>query len=278
VQVISIVPAANKESTVLDWGYRIEAISASRLATLLRSAQSRPSTFVCWPTPLTGPYGPDDTAPWLESDHNQRPIETFFKVKKHSEKGEFKTPKGISVAAYASCPQWALSRRLLGLPRVGPYDQREELPFRLVASKDDIKEPGPYVAEVHPALAVWLWCRGVLPASQSWAYRNNADLLYLFWKTIAQRLALKQLSSENREAFNRVEPTSGEQLDVLVAGLLGQLWSHDVRGPDGKPLVVLLGNRSLGALLLPNTTGLERGFAKYADTIKRHVAAARAEA
>ncbi len=81
--------------------------------------------LIAWDAPLTGPPDPDA---WTDcQDLTTRQIERFF-----GRGGPLPAPAGISVRSYCGCPHWTISRRLLGLPRVGPYDVEAELPFRLV--------------------------------------------------------------------------------------------------------------------------------------------------
>lgn len=121
MRVIAIDPAPGKESTVFE-GTEYLQLSAQELREYVdQLADAKESVLVCWDAPLTGPFDPASAGSY-RFDFTKRPIERFFSL---NETG-FKTPKGISVLGYGACPHWTISRALLGLPRVGPYDEPEK--------------------------------------------------------------------------------------------------------------------------------------------------------
>ena len=158
VSVISVDPAPSKTSTVckgtpFEDGKHFCEKTPKKLRDLLNGVD--PNTLVCWDAPLTGPQYPD-RAGGTDRDFSQRRIDGFFS---RGATG-FKTPPGISVLPYSSCPHWAITRSLLGLPRTGSWDRGYgELPFRLLPGSDEGRDPRPSVVEIHPAVAAWLWCR-----------------------------------------------------------------------------------------------------------------------
>lgn len=154
-RVIAIDPAPGKLTTVFD-GAEYEGLSASELRDRIDQISSLGSdTLVCWDAPLTGPADPA-SAGMKPFDFTKRAIERFFS---RQETG-FKAPKGISVLGYGACPHWTISRSILGLPRVGPFDEPEsKIPFHLLTGLDEKGDSRPSIVEIHPALAAWLWCR-----------------------------------------------------------------------------------------------------------------------
>ncbi len=151
MNIIGIDPAPTKGLDVFDGRHHRVALGGAR--GYVDSLRSQQDLLVCWDSPLTGP--PIRTVEGGEargSAFSQRPIESFFSK---TETG-FKTPSGISVRGYSGCPHWTLSRSLLGLPRVGPFDLGGELlPFNLLTT-DVPPSTGRHVVEVHPAVALWL--------------------------------------------------------------------------------------------------------------------------
>src|SRR5580704_8258854 len=70
------------------------------------------NVLVAWDAPLTGPPDPES---WTNGqDLTIRKIERFFR-----NDPLYKVPKGISVLGYSGCSHWTITRRLLGLHRVG---------------------------------------------------------------------------------------------------------------------------------------------------------------
>ena len=135
----------------------------------MQKLASQDSVLVCWDAPLTRP---SMEGLLLESepkhkDFTQRPIDAFFGRKEWN----FKAPNGISMLPYSGCSHWTISRSLLGLPRVSPYDQDKDLPFQLCHG-DSMPGPGVHIAEFHPALALWLWCKNDQRV-EKWEYKKE---------------------------------------------------------------------------------------------------------
>ena len=117
--------------------------------------QNEACILLAWDAPLTGPYDLENAgANDYPYDFTKRPIERAFG-------GKRKPPKGISVQGYAGCQHWTITRNLLGLPRVGPFDQQGTPPlsFELIDTFPAEGDPPNkrMVVEVHPAMAIWLW-------------------------------------------------------------------------------------------------------------------------
>lgn len=187
--ILGIDPAPKKPAILYDGQGRPGAYAFSELRRY-RSRLSRSSekVLVCWYAPLSGPRhtSPDD--PRVAGEFSTRPIDAFFGRQKHG----FKTPRGISVLPYSSCSHWAVSRALLGLPRVEPFDADwEDLPFCLVSLADDPVVRHKLIAEVHPALALWLWCREDLSSSQGWQYKGDKETVEYLGSDLCRSLASK---------------------------------------------------------------------------------------
>ena len=252
IKVIGIDPAPSKKSTVFD-GTVFLPLNANELKKYLDDLRkSEESVLICWDAPLTGPRNPDAKAEEiiLKKDYSQRKIESFFR----SPKNGMKTPKGISVMGYSGCPHWTITRGLLGLPRVGPYDTPvQNLPFQLLASEQDKKilldDPRrKCVVEVHPAVALWLW----LANKPDYHYKKDLSIIKDFYSSIKEKFT----------NFNLPENiTNDDQLDALVAWLLGKLWVEHAQ--QNNNTVILLGNQATGAMLLPYSNGLGKNWIDF---------------
>lgn len=236
-KVVGIDPAPGKTSHVVEDGSLHEPMPAEQLASFLYRLRARHKrVLICWDAPLSGPADPD-TLEVTGSDHTQRPIEKFF-----SRQAGYKAPTGISVLPYGGCPHWTISQRLLGLPRLGPWMAPwNELPFHLVDENDLPTEDGHYVAEVHPAVALWLWGVSADEPISDWRYKKDSTALTRLWKMLEHRLLSIGLLKES----HGFEPSNDDELDAFVAWTLGTLWA------EGHDCVELLGNRSTGSFLVP---------------------------
>lgn len=248
MRVIGIDPAPTKGLDIFDGGDLHVPLCDSR--SFISSLRSGQDVLVCWDSPLTGPPSAVVTGgSALGSAFSQRPIESFF-----SRAGTgFKTPPGISVRGYSGCPHWALSRALLGLPRVGSYDASlSDLPFSLI----DVDTPpttGFHVVEIHPAVAIWLWCREQRDSNASWDYKKFASVSAELWRLLLTNPNIARILS----AVSNQIPKSDDMLDARVGYVLGRLWL------ERSGLVTLLGNADHGTFLLPQTINLREAFAAF---------------
>ena len=253
MRVVAIDPAPAKESTMYSAERGLQSVPASEMRRTLESIE--PPVLLCWDAPLTGPRDAAD-AGQTRGDFSQRRLDSFFMRKET----RFKTPKGISVLPYAGCPHWAISRSVLGLPRLGPYDLAfDSLPFHLLPTADGAgdgvpisKAGGRWIVEIHPAVAAWLWCKPRI-RRKAWSYKGASKdeaLLTKMWNIILEQCddALKS---------DLPTPSDDDEFDALVGYILGVKW---LRGDDD---VVLLGDRETGAMLLPRTGRLEKKWAEF---------------
>ena len=180
MRVVSIDPApsSNNVSTVYD-GETFPEIPTHRMRGFLDDLG--PETLLCWDAPLTGPQDPTHAGEHKQ-DFTKRVIEAFFTKGKTG----FETPEGIWVGGYSDLSHWTISRSVLGLPRVGPYcADYDDLPFQLLPDPHHRRMRRPLVAETHPAVAAWLWCRDEPEVSDMlreddegkkiWRYRGHAQ-------------------------------------------------------------------------------------------------------
>lgn len=172
MEVIAVDAAPGKASTVFDGGEFMELDARGLRGYLGRIRGRGPKALVCWDAPLTGPRNPDDAG--VPGDFTQRLIESFFRDGKTG----LKTPDGVSVRGYGGCPHWTITRSLLGLPRLGPYDVGYAgLPFDLLPSARSTGDGRPSVVEIHPGVAAWLWCRDERERDAPWAYKKDPSVL-----------------------------------------------------------------------------------------------------
>ncbi|MBN2801155.1 MAG: DUF429 domain-containing protein [Deltaproteobacteria bacterium] len=260
--VLGIDPASSKLSTVFD-GTSFHEVPPGSLRDVVCAS---PDTLICWDAPLTGP--PDEVESIYEGDLCTRVVEKYLGggVVRWSQRpaGAWrpqrgsappKAPAGISVLGFAGLTHWTISRRTLGLPRVGPFDAAlTELPARLIteggAQPPAPDERRPSVVEVHPAVALWLW--RAPNGRTTWLYKRDGDVLRDVWgelKAVLYPLAEQhpQLKA-GMEAASDTPGVSDDHLDAFIAWALGLLWT---RQAADQPAVVLLGDARTGAMLVP---------------------------
>jgi hypothetical protein len=251
MRVSGIDPAPTKGLAVFDGTDRQIGLEDS--AAFVTELASSDDHLVCWDAPLTGP--PSSVvggAAAKGAAFSQRPIESFFS---RANTG-FKTPKGISVQGYSGCPHWALTRCLLGLPRVGKFDaQAESLPFLPLTRDDQRPVRGRCVVEVHPAVALWLWCREGRRATASWLYKKDRTVVLELWEELLKVPSVAGVLSGARATV----PKSDDQLDARVAYALGRLWLDDPVS------VLLLGDADSGTFLVPYVQGIEEAFRLFVE-------------
>lgn len=252
MRVIGIDPAPTKGVSVFDGAdcqIRLEDSAA-----FVGQLSGDDDCLICWDAPLTGP--PSSVLAGAAASgaaFSQRPIESFFS---RAATG-FKTPQGISVQGYSGCPHWALTRSLLGLPRVGKFDAPvASLPFLPLMRDEQRPARGRCVVEVHPAVALWLWCRDARDETASWQYKKDRALLLRLWELLLHLPAVAAVLSTVRATA----PSCDDQLDARVAYALGRLWL------DNPASVVLLGDADSGTFLVPRVSGVEEAFRSFVET------------
>lgn len=250
MKVCGVDPAPGKGLQVFDGEDRKYPVERAR--GFLETIREIGEVLVTWDAPLSGPPACVlDGAGEIGPAFTQRPIESFFGRKATG----FKAPVGISVLGYSGCQHWTISRSLVGLPRVGPFDAAaESLPFRLVS--DDAQRPicGCHIVEVHPAVALWLWCDGKRAGdTASWRYKTEDDVRRELWKILPE-----QTAAGNVLGFCDPQALpSDDQLDARVAYALGRLWL------DESDSVVLLGDLDSGTFLVPRVDGIVEAFDEF---------------
>ena len=227
-----------------------------------------PETLLCWDAPLTGPRDPAHAGDHKQ-DFTKRVIEAFFT------KGRFKTPKGISVGNYSGVSHWAISRALLGLPRLGAHcADYDALPFHLIPDSAHRRMRRPQVAEIHPAVAAWLWCRDDLKGGnvlkkddkgkEVWRYKGgskdkNPDLMNAMWKLIQRKVSWP----------GKTSPESDDEFDAGVGYRLGRIYLRDRYKPLGEREVDIVGSRETGAWLLPMVKDVQDAWVSFGVANRR---------
>ncbi len=237
MKVIGVDPAPKKAATLFD-GTTWESVPAHKLPAKVAelAAGEVGGIILCWDAPLTsGKVGVDGC-------FYERRIERFFQTAP-----EYTTPKGISVRSYVGCPHWAVTQASLGFPRLTtPRSSSEESVFTLCSEGTAPEKAGNFVVEVHPAVAIWLWCR----ASHSngpWEYKKDLSVLTTLWSLV------KAIAAADKPPR---DPNNDDEFDAYVAYLLGKRWLE-------KSGVVLLGNADSGSFLLPYSDALKNAFDKF---------------
>jgi predicted RNase H-like nuclease len=243
VRVIGIDVAPKKGGHVYEGGDRVLSKCPKCLNRFLDDINE--DVLIAWDAPLTACTG---SATLIESDLTRRMIEAFFSS------GRYKAPKGVSVLPYSGCPHWTISRRMLGLPRLGPYDSAVGLPFTLIVRDDDRPATGRNVVEVHPALALWRWFVDARPKS-SWIYKKEPQTLSDIWALLKSHFAAV-LPEE--VGFESGETPNDDELDAVIAWLLAHCWLHQEN-------VALIGDDRTRALLLPKEEVLQEDFQRFSD-------------
>jgi hypothetical protein len=219
IKFIGIDPAPVKKSTCFD-GVNFGYYNYNQLKEyLIEEKKCNDKLLICWDAPLSFSLNIDSNA----SDFYQRKIEFFFSRK------EYNTPKGISVRGYAGCPHWAITQYLLGLPKISNFEKNFCPPFDLIFNANNITKS---VTEVHPAVAIWLWCKDEIT---DWEYKKNKTSL----NSIIKVLKTKNIIGKSIEIKN------DDELDAFVAWKLGKNWVEKT----GE--VAILGKNKTGSFLLP---------------------------
>lgn len=254
IKIIGIDPAPGKNSTLFSLENGFESLNIKELVDRVNEFQKEMEpVLICWDAPLTGP-GESSTSIDEEGKFTQRPIEKYlskcFKI-------NGKKIPGISIQPYANCSHWTITRHVVGLPRVGPFD-KTEVPFKLITIPLITDEYRKSIVEVHPTLAVYLW----LSEFQPYKGNRRTDGSKLDektkrlnarrnWENLMMSPEFSFVKSYNIENGMRKEDEIGDRLDAIVAFVLGYLWIKE------KNKVVAVGDLIHGQILLPSDSRIE---------------------
>ncbi len=161
---------------------------------------------------------------------------------------------------YGACPHWTLSRSLLGLPIVGPFDKTsDKLPLKLITGASNKMQRQKSVVEIHPGLAAWLWCRGERGNDANWVYKGSkAEMRRIrdeMWEIILDRSGFEN---------ELPHPGNDDEFDAAVGYILGKLFVQS--GEQAPRSSLILGNSEHGSFLLPNIPGLADAWLRWKDT------------
>lgn len=239
IQVIGIDPAPSKMSTLFD-GKEFKELGYKDLKKELQSLKDQKDSkvLICWDAPLF--HSNDEYLDLTESPYYTRTIEAFF-----TRKNGVTLPSGISVLGYAGCPHWSITQALTGYPLMHSFFKGFNPPFELVFDKNRVTKS---IVEVHPALAIWIWCNDKKPKINDWHYKGPKKVKKTF-TTIIEIL-------KRKEIIDITEINTDDELDAYIAWKLGKDW---VKGNNVK----ILGNNETGSFLLPYEECIFKKFRSY---------------
>jgi hypothetical protein len=239
-----------------------------------------PGTLICWDAPLTGPSRVgriEDDQPadeqklaWDEYEYSSRLIERFFNRRggaSELRRDRLRPPDGVNTRHYSGMSHWAVTRALTGHPKIGPYDASARFPLAGDDGRWD-PEAGTQLAEVHPAVALWLWLEPSGQVEHLTYKASTADS-----KDRVEHLARTLLAKlgETEQAWPAIERKLGgrdhivssmkrrhDRLDSFIAWALGTLWINGGR-------VIQLGDHRTGSFLVPKHDVVERAWDRTVD-------------
>jgi len=159
LMLIGIDPAPTKPAAVV-YGTAgstpaTAEVAPRLLATWLRDIMANhPGVLVAWDAPLS--FSPT-------FGFSDRPIDktvrAFVAEQVKAKNGGFENG-AISALPFSGCPHWAITCEAVGTP----FGDRQR--FLMPTSRDELKERGSYLIEVHPAVTIGMWWleQGLPPA------------------------------------------------------------------------------------------------------------------
>lgn len=252
MRAVGFDPTPARGAHVCDNGGAPRLLSVQGMANFL--AVLPDDVMIGYDGPLSGPVAPDDPV-LRQADLSRRIIEAFFK----SPEDGFALPASIPLTGYATLPHWPLTRRMFGLPRLGPLDRpMEQLPFPPLLEAAAPPVSGRHLVEVNAQVAIWLVAlEDPAFGGINWGYRDRPDVMASIWRIVVERLTGRS-SAEMADFWKLPPPDNMSQFEAIVAWLMVALWSAD----DGQ--IQLLGTQKTGAWLLPKTPGMKEAFDKFA--------------
>ena len=253
MRAVGLDPSPARGAHVCDGGGSPKLLSVQAMASFLDDLPE--NVLIGYDGPLSGPVAPDEPV-LRQADLSRRVIEAFFK----SPEDGFALPASIPLTGYANIPHWPLTRRMFGLPRLGPLDRPvDELPFSPILEAGCAPTSGRHVVEVNAQVAIWLVAlEDPAFGGINWGYRDRPDVMKAIWRIVVERLTGRS-SLELADFWKLPPPENMNQFEAIIAWLMVTLWHG---APDQ---IELLGGAGTGAWLVPKVAGLKEAFTKYAD-------------
>jgi hypothetical protein len=253
MRAVGFDPAPARGVHVCDSGEPPRLLSVQAMASFLASLPE--DVLIGYDGPLSGPVAPDDPV-LRQADLSRRVIEAFFK----SPEDGFALPASIPLTGYSALPHWPLTRRMFGLPRLGPLDlPAEQLPFPPLLTAAAPPTRGRHLVEVNAQVAIWLVAlEDPAYGGVNWGYRDRPDVMAAIWRIVVERL-IERSSVGTADLRKLPPPDNMSQFEAMIAWLMVALWRAD----DDQ--IQLLGTQKTGAWLLPKTRGMKDAFDKFAE-------------
>lgn len=243
-RIISVDPAPGKPSTLYDSSdQKFRHLSPAALDTYLIKARNETERLLLvWDAPLTGPPSTDRIAE-CQNAGDPNP----YYMRRLEQRLRARYSQLVNILGYAGCSHWAISRAVLGLPKVGRYCS-DCIPFRHVVKNDRPVELGHYVVETHPALAAAMLDTSVTDLLREYkGSRVSAET-----RKDATRKLFEHLKSWCEQHHPEIIPTlpqevtGDDEFDALVGYVIATVWIN------GGNSVEVVGNQADGAMLLPH--------------------------
>jgi hypothetical protein len=250
VLIVGVDPASGKGSSVFYFEPTKQEVfyepkyGPEELEGFLREIRDKyQRVLLAWDAPLTG------TGANYQASQTQRLIETFLNKK------EIKKV-GANTQGYAGLSHWVISRKLLGLPRVGKFDMsHDSLPFRLIFKREKLRDNKNCVVEVHPALALAYLLPEMIPyKSGNVEHRKKAvkaNFLALsttpFFKNLQQGAQINEVKDD-------------DHLDAFIAYGLAYNWLH-----SDQVIMLNESGEKDGGLLMPIGFEFSTHYSKFVE-------------
>lgn len=258
-RVVGIDPAPSSDSVLCFYDGEelvFKSLTANKVLHFLQTCEGQGSVLITWDAPLTGPalFSTSDDRKYARGDFTQRDVEKFFMRKEYGHK----PPSGINTQGYSGCQHWTITKALTGLPLLGPYCQRDDLPFHHIVSEEKkLRKDKPNIVEVHPALAIYLWIEYFSTPFKvkNWNYKKEDDLR----TTLLRHLRNGPLENISKK-LDEDKIYSDDHLDAFVAWALGYYLANQV---TTDPKVKVMGDQKRGSMLLPYIPEVFKAFEKH---------------
>ncbi len=254
-RVIGVDPAPANKSTVCflgENGLAFKDLKHHELLHFIQSCKGKPEVLVVWDAPLTGPPELEHLTKgeYTQGYFTQRDIEKLFMRQEYG----YQPPTGINTQGYSGCQHWTITKAMTGLPLLGPYCQKQNLPFNHVSENVESKVlrglSQPCIVEAHPALAIYLWLKDTFQKDDPvWKYKVKTEKNdgTVFTKAKKREKILSGLKTKIKTSVPETV-ASDDELDAFVAWALGYLY---VTQSEKQTAVRILGNQKTGSMLLP---------------------------
>lgn len=208
-KVLGVDPAPRKDTVIYDGKTFFKKKATELKKNINDLLKDHPRTLIAWDAPLSFDPLKDFYDRIIDIVVQEWLTDEEFLCGKDEEGKPKRSP--INAASFANLSHWAISCDTVGFP----FSNKSGEPYslHLATSKSDLKSDGPFIIEVHPAVALGVW----------WKDKKIQETFPVYKKNIKNCIIIKDQLMEVL-GYPDEKKINDDYLDAFVAYKLGEMF------------------------------------------------------